>query len=39
MKVEVAVKVLRVKPLVLQPVLPAPEYQFVLGVLTAAQAA
>ena len=37
MKAEVAVKFLRVKPLVLQPVLPALEYQFVLGVLTAAQ--
>ena len=39
MEVEVAVKFYGVKPLVLHPVLAAPEYQFVLGVLAAAQAA
>ena len=33
------IKLLGVKPPVLQPVLPAPGYQFYLGVLTAAQAA
>ena len=38
-EVEMTIKLLGVKPPVLQPVLPAPGYQFYLGVPTAAQAA